>query len=104
MIMDVVHHRLFKPPQINDNPPEACRQFLKLTFSNKGIDTVTVRNILCHKKVKSCIPEFVKSKSTPCIAVVFKLFGYHFETRDFGKMRDKWKVIGTVARITRPGK
>jgi hypothetical protein len=30
MIMDVAHHRLFKPPQITDIPPEFCRQFFKL--------------------------------------------------------------------------
>jgi hypothetical protein len=42
MIMDVAHHRLLKAPQINDNPPEACRQFLKMKFSNKGIDDVNL--------------------------------------------------------------
>jgi hypothetical protein len=50
MIMDVAHHRLFKPPQINDNNPETCRQFHKLKFSNKGIDAVNLSNILRHKK------------------------------------------------------
>ena len=68
MIMDVAHHRLFKPPQINDNNTETCRQFLKLKFSNKGIDAVNLSNILRHKKVQSCIPEYFKSKSTPCIS------------------------------------
>lgn len=35
MIMDVAHHRLFKPPQImDDNPTESCRQFLKLKFNS----------------------------------------------------------------------
>jgi hypothetical protein len=82
MIMDVAHHRLFKPPPINDNNPETCHQFLKLKFSNKGIDVVNLSNILPHKKVQSCIPEFFKSKFTPCISykytptVASKLFNY----------------------------
>jgi hypothetical protein len=82
MIMDVAHHRLFKPPQINDNSPEVCRQFLKLKFSNKGIDAVSLSIILRHKKVQSCIPEYFKSKSTPCISykytptIASKLFNY----------------------------
>ena len=82
MIMDVAHHKLFKPPQINDNNTETCRQFLKLKFSNKGIDAVNLSNILRHKKVQSCIPEYFKFKSTPCISykytqtIASKLFNY----------------------------
>jgi hypothetical protein len=82
MIMDVVHHRLFKSPQINDHPPEERRQFLKLNFSNKGIDAVNLSNILRNKKVQSCIPEYFKSKSTPCISykynptIASKVFNY----------------------------
>jgi hypothetical protein len=82
MIKDVAHHRLFKPPQINDNFPEAYRQFFKLKFSNKGIDAVNLSNILRHKKAQSCILEYFKSKSTPCISykytptTAYKLFNY----------------------------
>jgi hypothetical protein len=33
MIMGVAHHRLFKPPQVTNTPPESCRQlFLNLRF------------------------------------------------------------------------
>jgi hypothetical protein len=83
MIIDVAHHRLFKPPQINDNNPETCRQFLNLKFSIKGIDAVNLSNILRHKKVQFCIPEFFTSKSTPCISykytptIASKLFNYN---------------------------
>jgi hypothetical protein len=49
MIMDVTHHRLFKPPQINDNPSETCRKFLTLKFCNKRIYSVNSSNILHHK-------------------------------------------------------
>ena len=71
MIMDVAHHRLFKPPQITDIPSESCRQFFKLKFYNKGIDAVNLSNILRHKKVQSCIPEYFKSKSTPRISYTY---------------------------------
>jgi hypothetical protein len=59
MIMNVAHHRLFQPPQINDNNREPCRLFLKLKFSNKGIDAVILSNILRHRKVQSYIPEYM---------------------------------------------
>jgi hypothetical protein len=58
--MDVAHHRLFKPLQINENPPEACCGFLKLIFFNKGIDAVNLSNTHRHKKVQSCIPKYFK--------------------------------------------
>jgi hypothetical protein len=32
MIMDVAHHRLFKPPQITDIPPNLAASFLNLSF------------------------------------------------------------------------
>ena len=82
MVMDVAHHRLFKPPQITDIPSESCRQFFKLKFSNKGIDALNLSNILRHKRFQSCIPEYFKSKSTPCIfytytpTIASKLFNY----------------------------
>jgi hypothetical protein len=44
MIIDVAHHRLFKPSQISYNPPEVCRQFIKLKFSNNGIDAANFGN------------------------------------------------------------
>jgi hypothetical protein len=64
IIMDVAHHRLSKL----DNPPEACRQFLKSKISKKGIDAVSLSNILRNEKVQSCIPEFFESKPTPRIS------------------------------------
>jgi hypothetical protein len=62
------HHMLFKPPQIADIIPESCRQFFKLMFSNKGIDAVNLRNLFRHNKVQFSIPEYWKSRSTPCIS------------------------------------
>jgi hypothetical protein len=56
MIMDVAHQSLYKPPQINDNPHAAYRQFLKLKLYSKRIDAVHLSNILGNKKVQSCIP------------------------------------------------
>ena len=47
-----------------------------------GIDAVNLSNILRHKKVQSCIPEYFKSKSTPRISYTYtptiasKLFNY----------------------------
>ena len=83
MIMDVAHHRLFKPPRITDSTPsESCRRFLKLKFTNKGIDAVNISNILRHKKVQSCIPAYFQFKSPPCISynytstIASKLFNY----------------------------
>jgi hypothetical protein len=46
MILDVAYHRLFKPPQITDIPPEFGNQFLKFKYFNKGIDVVNLSNIL----------------------------------------------------------
>ena len=64
MIMDVAHHRLFKPPRITDSTPsESCRRFLKLKFTNEGIDAENRSNILSHKKVQSCIPAYFQFKS-----------------------------------------
>jgi hypothetical protein len=37
-------------------------------YNLHGIDAVNLSNILRHKKVQSCIPEYIKSKSTPCIS------------------------------------
>jgi hypothetical protein len=63
-------------------PPNLAAKFFKLKFSNKGIDAVNLRNILRHKKVQSCIPEYFKSKSMPRISYTYtptiasKLFIY----------------------------
>ncbi|XP_056012425.1 uncharacterized protein LOC125681516 [Ostrea edulis] len=83
MIMDVAYHRLYKPARtMDDIPSKSCRQFLKLKFTNKGIDAVNISNILRHKKVQSCIPNYFKFKSTLCISysytstIASKLFNY----------------------------
>ena len=55
MIMDVAYHRLFKPQHVKDNYlSEYSRRFLKLNFTNKGIDAVNVMK----KKTQSCIPSY----------------------------------------------
>lgn len=69
MIMNVAYHRLFKPLQIRDGILfEYSRRFLKLNFTNKGIDAVNISNILRHEKTKSCIPSYFSFKPTPCIS------------------------------------
>jgi hypothetical protein len=52
MIMDVAHHKLFKPSQITDTPPESFRQYFKLTFSIKRTDTVKLSNTPRHERTK----------------------------------------------------
>ncbi|XP_055999877.1 uncharacterized protein LOC130046520 isoform X1 [Ostrea edulis] len=83
MIMDVAYHRLYKPARtMDDIPSKSCCKFLKLKFTNKGIDAVNISNILRHKRVQSCIPTYFKFKSTPCISysytstIASKLFNY----------------------------
>jgi hypothetical protein len=82
MIMDIAHHKLFKPPKIMDISPNLAASFFKLKFYNRGIDAVNLSNIFRHKKVRSRNPEYFKSKSTPCISytctptIACKLFNY----------------------------
>jgi hypothetical protein len=75
VIMDVAHHRLFKPLQITDTPTKSCRQFLKLKvaryLSFYLIDFVKFvfilqENILAkenNRKIKveshSCVPLYL---------------------------------------------
>ena len=43
MIMNVAYHRLLKPQHVKDNYlSEYVRRFLKLNFTNRGIDAVNV--------------------------------------------------------------
>ena len=56
IILDAAKFRLYKPVQTVSAEVIPTRDFLKLDFRNKGLDTVNISNILNHMKVTSTIP------------------------------------------------
>ena len=82
IILDIAHNRLFKPVQVNTTGSDLKRHFLKLQFSNKGIDAINIANILNHKYVNSKIPPYFEYKEPPLISysysksIASKIFNY----------------------------
>ena len=80
--LDVAKFRLYKPVQTVSLEETPTRDFLKLDFRNKGLDTVNISNILNHKKVTSTIPAYFKNQSPPIISYSYsspiapKIFNY----------------------------
>ena len=74
--------RLYKPVQTVSPEETPTRDFLKLDFRNKGLDAVSISNILNHKKVTSTIPAYFKNQSPPIISYSYsspiapKIFNY----------------------------
>jgi hypothetical protein len=68
--LDIAGHRLFKPVGIKKDEIDK-RSFLKLSFANKGIDSINLGNILHHKSVKSKIPPYLKDQSVPIVSYVY---------------------------------
>ena len=87
IVLDIAGHRLFKPVGIKKDEIDK-RSFLKLSFANKGIDSINLGNILHHKSVKSKIPPYLKDQSVPIVSYVYtrpiasKKFNYKDVLRD----------------------
>ena len=81
VILDIGHHRLFKPVEARGNEKEN-RSFLPLYFANKGLDAINLGNILHHKSVRSKVPPYFKDQSVPIISYTYtstiapKIFNY----------------------------
>ena len=82
IILDVAKLRLYKPVQTVSPEETPTRDFLKLDFRNRGLDAVTISNILNYKKVTSTIPSYFKNQSKPIISYSYsspiapKIFNY----------------------------
>ena len=70
MVLDIASHRLFIPVVIKKDEIDK-RSFLRLSFANKGLDDITLGNILHHKSVKSKIPPDFKDRSVPIISYAY---------------------------------
>ena len=68
IILDVAKFRLYKPVQTVSPEETPTHDFLKLDFRNKGLDAVTISNILNYKKVTSTIPAYFKNQSPRIIS------------------------------------
>ena len=88
IILDISHNVLFKPVRTGHSQQTENRRFLKLNFTNKGIDTINVGNILNHKQVRDKIPPYFKNQESPCISykynksVASKLFNYKVSLKE----------------------
>ena len=73
---------MYKPVQTVSPEETPTRDFLKLDFRNKGLDTVNISNKLNHKKVTSTIPAYFKNQIPPIISYSYsspiapKIFNY----------------------------
>ena len=87
IILDIAHHRLFKPVSITGNEEEK-RSFLKLNFANKGLDAINLSNILHSKNVRSKVPPYFKDQTVPLISYTYtkpiatKIFNHKRVLRD----------------------
>ena len=86
IISDIGHYRLFQPARIMQQ--KITRGFLKVNFTNKGIDAINLTNILHNKKVTSCIPSYFEEQ-TPLISYKYtipigpKKFNYRNTLKNF---------------------
>ena len=69
--MDIANHRIFKTVSTTSKNEEK-RNFFKVEFANKGLDTVNISNIFHQKSVQKTIPDYLK-KSYTC----FFLYLHH---------------------------
>jgi hypothetical protein len=70
IVLDISHHRLFKPVGIMKDERDK-RSFFKLPFANKCLHVVNLGNILHHKSVKSKNLPCFKYQSVPIFLVVY---------------------------------
>ena len=82
IILDISSNRLFKAVSVCDNTESKNRPFLKIQFTNNGIDALNFSNILNQKSVQSNIPPYFQNKESSCISyrytrsVASKIFNY----------------------------
>ena len=75
-------NRRFKTVRVGETTETRNRPFLKVKFTNKGIDTSNLSNMLNQKSVLSKIPPYFQYKESPCISysytrsVASKIFNY----------------------------
>ena len=88
IILDISHNVLFKPVRTNEYSQTDNRRFMKVKFSNKGIDAIKIGNILNHKLVRDKIPPYFKQQESPCISykynksIASKLFNYKVSLKE----------------------
>jgi len=70
IILDVVHHRLYKPILTNSYTPEKST-YLNLHFANKELDAINIANIFHHKSMQSNVPAYFKQQAAPIISYTY---------------------------------
>jgi len=70
IILDIAHHRLYKPVLTNSNTPEK-RKSLNLHFANKGLDAINIANIFHHISVQANVPAYFKQQAAPIISYTY---------------------------------
>jgi len=70
IILDVAHHRLYKPILTNSYTPEK-RKIWNLHFANKGLDAINIANIFHHKSVQANVPVYFKQQVAPIISYTY---------------------------------
>ena len=86
IITDVGQYRLYRPVRTGEQV--STRSFLKINFTNKGIDAINLGNILHHKKVTANIPAYFR-EATPLICYKYikpigpNIFNYRRVLQDF---------------------
>ena len=82
IILDISSNRLFKAVRVGEPTETRNHPFLKVTFANKGIDALNLRNMLNQKSVQSKIQQYFQYKESTCISysythsVASKIFNY----------------------------
>ena len=66
IILDISHYRLFKPVK-SDVPAENLKHFMKIKFSDKGIDAINLSQ-LWSRSVMDKIPAYFDDKEPPIIS------------------------------------
>jgi len=81
IIIDVAHHRLYKPVLNNSYTPEK-RKFVNRHFANKELDAINIANIFHYKSVQANVPAYFKQQAEPIISytytstIVSKMFNH----------------------------
>jgi len=70
IILDVNHHRLYKPVLTNSYTPEK-RKFLNLHFGNKGLDAINIANLFHHKSLQANVPAYFTQQAAPIISYTY---------------------------------
>ena len=68
IILDTTPYRLFRSVHSDLLSTDAKTHFIKLNFTNKGIDAVNLPSILRSKSVTETVPTYFKEKEPPIIS------------------------------------